>query len=51
MGVPVIETPMDPPLEPIREAGERVASRFQPLTDPARRAVNLFFRDLPVDVR
>ncbi len=51
VGVPVIETPMDPPLEPIREAGESVASRFQPLTGPARRAVNLFFRDLPVDVR
>jgi hypothetical protein len=55
MEVPVIETPMGPasgpPLEPIREAGESVASRLQPLTDPARRAVNLFFRDLPVDVR
>lgn len=39
------------PLQPFREAGEIVSSGLQPLTDPACRAMSLFFRDLPVDAR
>lgn len=43
-----IESPPQPALEPIREATEEVSTRLAPVADSARRAVNLFFRDLPM---
>jgi len=40
--------PMDPPLEPLLEAGEGVSSGLAPVADSAKRAFSLFMRDLPV---
>jgi hypothetical protein len=43
--------PMGPALDlqsrPLREAGESVSDGLAPVTDSARRAVDLFFRELP----
>jgi hypothetical protein len=36
------------PMEPLREASSGVSAGFAPVTDSARRAVSLFFRDLPM---
>lgn len=36
-----------PPAEPLREAGRGVSTGLEPVTSSARRAVNLFWRDLP----
>jgi hypothetical protein len=41
-------TPLDPPLEPFREATAGVSAGLAPVADSARRAVGLFLRDLPV---
>lgn len=48
MGSLPMEPPPQPALEPIREATEEVTTRFAPVADSARRAVNLFLRDLPM---
>ena len=37
------------PTTPLREAGEGVSEGFQPVTTSARRAVDLFLRDLPME--
>jgi len=39
---------VEPKLEPLREAADGVSSGLAPVADSARRAVNLFFRDLPM---
>lgn len=44
--MPAIAPPPTPPLEPLADS---VSESLQPLTDPARRAVSLFFRDLPLN--
>jgi predicted anti-sigma-YlaC factor YlaD len=44
----VAPTPLDPPIQPLREATEGVSAGLAPVADSARRAVNLFFRDLPM---
>lgn len=36
-----------PPAEPLREAGRGVSAGLEPVASSARRAVNLFWRDLP----
>ncbi len=41
-------TPVEPKLEPLREAADGVSTGLAPVADSARRAVNLFFRDLPM---
>lgn len=46
--LPVVQMPPTPPVEPIRLAGERVSSGLEPVTGSARRAMNLFWRDLPL---
>jgi hypothetical protein len=38
----------EPKLEPLREAAGGVSAGLAPVADQARRAVNLFFRDLPM---
>ena len=38
----------EPQLEPLREAADGVSAGLAPVADQARRAVNLFFRDLPM---
>jgi hypothetical protein len=39
--------PADPPGRPLTEAGQGVAHGFEPVSGSARRAVDLFIRDLP----
>jgi Putative zinc-finger len=39
--------PMDPPLRSLRTAGQGVSSGLEPIADSARRAVDLFFHDIP----
>jgi hypothetical protein len=43
-----VPAPLEPPLEPLREASDGVSAGFAPVADSARRAVGLFFRDLPL---
>jgi hypothetical protein len=38
---------IEPPVRTLREAGAGVTAGLAPLTDSARRAVDLFLRDLP----
>jgi hypothetical protein len=38
---------IEPPTRPLREAGEGVSAGFEPVTSSARRAVDLFLRELP----
>jgi hypothetical protein len=40
--------PIDPAMEPLREATSGVGAAVAPVADSARRAVGLFFRDLPM---
>ncbi len=40
-------TSIEPPTRPLREAGEGVSAGLEPLTNSARRAVDLFLRELP----
>jgi hypothetical protein len=46
--LPVEPVDDEPRLEPLRESAHAVSAGLAPVTDSARRAVNLFFRDLPV---
>jgi hypothetical protein len=46
--LPAVEMPPTPTLEPIRSAGEQVTAGLTPVTGSARRAMTLFFRDLPL---
>jgi anti-sigma factor RsiW len=39
--------PMDPPLKSLRTAGSGVSAGLEPVTSSARRAVDLFFREIP----
>jgi hypothetical protein len=48
---PEVQMPPTPPVEPIRSAGQRVSAGLEPVTDSARRAMNLFWRDLPLTRR
>lgn len=40
---------MEPPTRPLREAGEGVSEGLEPVATSARRAVDLFLRDLPME--
>jgi hypothetical protein len=42
-----LQTPLEPPSQSLREAGQNVSSGLEPVTHSARRAMNLFWRDLP----
>jgi anti-sigma factor RsiW len=42
-------TAMEPSTQPWREAGEGMSEGLQPVTASARRAVDLFLRELPMD--
>jgi hypothetical protein len=42
-------TSMEPPTRPLREAGEGVSEGLKPVTNSARRAVDLFLRELPME--
>jgi predicted anti-sigma-YlaC factor YlaD len=42
-----LSTPLDPSAQSLREAGQNVSTGLEPVTTSARRAVNLFWRDLP----
>jgi hypothetical protein len=41
-------TTMEPPTRPLREAGAGVSEGLEPVTTSARRAVDLFLRELPM---
>jgi hypothetical protein len=42
-----LQTPLEPPAQSLREAGSGVSSGLEPVANSARRAMNLFWRDLP----
>jgi hypothetical protein len=42
------QKPVEPKLESLREAADGVSAGLAPVANSARRAVNLFFRDLPM---
>jgi anti-sigma factor RsiW len=42
-------TAMEPPTQPLRQAGEGVSEGLEPVTTSARRAVDLFLRELPME--
>lgn len=42
---------IEPPTEPLRQAGEGVSMGLEPVTNSARRAVDLFLRELPTEAR
>jgi hypothetical protein len=39
--------PLEPPVESLRQAGQGVTTSLAPVTTSARRAVDLFLRDIP----
>jgi Putative zinc-finger len=43
----VLGPPLEPPADSLREAGQGVATGLAPVTDTARRAFDLFLRDIP----
>jgi hypothetical protein len=46
-----IRPTLDPPTHPLREASEGLAEGLEPVTTSARRAVDLFLRELPMDTK
>jgi hypothetical protein len=42
-----LQPPLEPPTRPFREAGEGFSSGLEPVTTSARRAIRLFFENLP----
>lgn len=42
-------TAMEPPTQPLRQASEGVSEGLEPVTTSARRAVDLFLRELPME--
>lgn len=44
-------TAMEPPTHPLREAGEGLSEGLEAVTTSARRAVDLFLRELPMETR
>jgi hypothetical protein len=48
---PSVQLPPTPPVEPLRSAGQRLSAGLEPVTDSARRAMNRFWRDLPLGRR
>jgi hypothetical protein len=42
-----LQTPLDPSAQSLREAGQGVSSGLEPVANSARRAMNLFWRELP----
>jgi len=42
-----LQTPLEPPAQSLREAGQGVSAGLEPVANSARRAMNLFWRDLP----
>ncbi len=48
--VPMESSP-DPALRPLRETADGVTAGLAPVTDSARRAVNVFFRDMPLGLK
>jgi anti-sigma factor RsiW len=42
-----LQTPLEPSSHSLREAGQNVSSGLEPVANSARRAMNLFWRDLP----
>ena len=43
----VLEQTLDPPARSLREAGQGVSAGFEPVTSSARRALDLFLREIP----
>jgi hypothetical protein len=43
----VLGPPLEPPADSLREAGQGVATGLAPVTSSARRAFDLFLRDIP----
>jgi len=46
-GTSTLQETLDPPARSLREAGHGVTAGLEPVTNSARRAVNLFLRELP----
>ncbi|MFO0929542.1 MAG: hypothetical protein U0736_21360 [Gemmataceae bacterium] len=46
--LPMAPADMDPTREPLQEVGEGLKAGLSPVTESARRAVTLFFRELPL---
>ncbi len=42
-----VPSPLTPPVDPLREAGSSVTAGLEPVADSARRAFNLFLREIP----
>jgi hypothetical protein len=42
---------MEPPTQPLREASEGLSEGLEPVTTSARRAVDLFLRELPMETK
>lgn len=42
-----LQTPLEPPTQSLREAGQNVSTGLEPVANSARRAMNLFLRELP----
>lgn len=43
----VLSEPLDPPARSLREAGQNVSAGLEPVTSSARRAFDLFLREIP----
>lgn len=43
----VLGEPLDPPARSLREAGQNVSAGLEPVTSSARRALDLFLREIP----
>lgn len=46
-----IHPTLEPPTHPLREAGEGLSEGLQPVTTSARRAIDLFLRELPMETK
>jgi anti-sigma factor RsiW len=44
---PPVPSPMDPPVRSLREAGQGLSAGLEPVTSSARRAFDLFLREVP----
>jgi hypothetical protein len=44
---PPLPSPMDPPVQSLREAGQGLSAGLEPVTSSARRAFDLFLREVP----
>jgi hypothetical protein len=44
---PAVPSPMDPPVRSLREAGQGLSAGLEPVTSSAKRALDLFLREVP----